>query len=566
MAKQVLFNEKARQGLKRGVDTLADAVKITLGPKGRNVVLGKGFGSPDITNDGVTIAKEIDLEDKVESMGAEIMKEVASKTNDAAGDGTTTAVVLAQAMLKEGFKAVTMGVNSIGIRLGMEEAARHVIEALKKMAKPIKNREEIMQVASVAAESEEIGNIIADTLEKVGKDGVVTVEESQKFGVESEVVKGMQFDRGYVSPYMITNAERMEAVYEDPYILITDKKISTIGEILPVLEKIVQAGKKELVIITDDLEGEALATLVVNKIRGTFNALAVKAPGYGDRRKEILEDIAVVTGGKVIAEELGLKLDKVELSMLGSARRVIAGKENTTIVGGKGKKQAIEDRIGQVRAQIKQNDSEFDREKLEERLAKLSGGVAVIKVGAATETEMKYKKFKIEDAVSATKAAISEGIVPGGGTALVKAGAIVSKQIEDKKIKPPSRELAREFESGFEILLKSLEEPLAQIVKNAGKESGAIVAKIKEEVLADPASNVGYNALFDKIVPDMFKSGIIDPVKVTRYALENAASAAAMLLTTEAVVAELPEKEHNLARGGMPQGMGGMGGMGGGDY
>ncbi len=554
MAKQVLFNEKARQALKRGVDVLADAVKVTLGPKGRNVVLGKGFGSPDITNDGVTIAKEIELEDKIENMGAEIVKEVASKTNDVAGDGTTTAVVLAQAMIKEGFKFVTMNVNPIGIRLGMEEALKHVVEALKKMAKPIKNREEIMQVAAVSSESEEVGNIIADTLEKVGKDGVVTVEESQTFGVESEIVKGMQFDRGYVSPYMITNAERMEAVYEDCYILITDKKISAVSEIIPVLEKVMQTGKKELVIIAEDLEGEALATLVVNKIRGTFNTLAVKAPGYGDRRKEMLEDIAVVIGGKVISEELGLKLDKVDLNMLGSARRVIADKENTTIVGGKGKKQAIEDRVNQVRTQIKQTDSEFDREKLEERLAKLSGGVAVIKVGAATETEMKYRKFKIEDAVSATKAAIAEGIVPGGGTAFVKAGAIVSKMLEDKKIKSPSKELSREFDAGFEILLKSLEEPLSQIVKNTGKEGGVIVETVKKEVSENPASNIGYNALTDKITPDMIKAGIIDPVKVARSALENAVSAAAMLLTTEAVVADLPEKDHKHMPG---PGMGG---------
>jgi len=533
---------------------LADAVKITLGPKGRNVVLGKGFGSPDITNDGVTIAKEIELEDKIENMGAELVKEVASKTNDIAGDGTTTAVILAQAIIKEGFKFVTMGVNAMGIRLGIEEATSRVVEALKKMAKPIKSRQEIMQVASVAAESEEIGNIIADTLEKVGKDGVVTVEESQTFGVDSEIVKGMQFDRGYVSPYMITNAERMEAVYDDCHILITDKKISAISEVLPVLEKVVQAGKKELVIISEDLEGEALATLVVNKIRGTFSALAIKAPGYGDRRKEILEDIAIVTGGKIISEELGMKLDKVDLNMLGQARRIIATKENTTIVGGKGKKQAIEDRIAQIRMQIQKTDSEFDREKLEERLAKLSGGVAVIKVGAATETEMKYKKYKIEDAKEATKAALQEGIVPGGGTAFIKAGIIVAKQLEEGKIKSPSAEIAKEFRAGIEILLKSLEEPLNQIVKNAGKEGGMIVSEMKKEVSKNASSNAGYDALSGKIVPDMIKAGIIDPVKVTRSALENAASAAAMLLTTEAVVADLPEKEHKHMP---PAGMGG---------
>ncbi|MBU4143196.1 chaperonin GroEL [Patescibacteria group bacterium] len=563
MAKQILFDEKARASLKRGVDMLADAVKITLGPKGRNVVLGKGFGSPDITNDGVTIAKEVELEDKIENMGAEILKEVASKTNDVAGDGTTTAVVLAQAIIKEGFKFATMGVNAVGIRLGIEEATKHVIEALKKMAKQIKSRQEIMQVASVSSESEEIGNIIADTLEKVGKDGVVTVEESQTFGVDSEIVKGMQFDRGYVSPYMITNAERMEAVYEDCHILITDKKISAINEILPVLEKVVQTGKKELVIIADDLEGEALATLVVNKIRGTFSTLALKSPGFGDRRKEMLEDIAIMTGGKVIAEELGLKLDKVDLNMLGSARRIICTKENTTIVGGKGKKQAIEDRVNQIRAQIKQTDSEFDREKLEERLAKLSGGVAVIKVGAATETEMKYKKFKIEDAVNATKAAISEGIVPGGGTAFIKAGVIVNKQFEENKIKAPSKEIAKEFNAGFEILLKSLEEPLAQIVKNAGKEQGGvIVSAVKNAVEESSSSNAGYDALSGKVIPDMIKAGIIDPVKVTRSALENAASAAAMLLTTEVVIADLPERKGQSCA--MPPS--GMGGMGGEDY
>jgi len=560
MAKQILFDEKARAGLKRGVDMLADAVKITLGPKGRNVVLSKGFGAPDITNDGVTIAKEVELEDKIENMGAEIVKEVASKTNDVAGDGTTTAVVLAQSIIKEGFKFVTMGMNAVGIRLGIEEAIKRVVEVLKKMAKPIKNRQEIMQVASVSSESEEIGNIIADTLEKVGKDGVVTVEESQTFGVDSEIVKGMQFDRGYVSPYMITNAERMEAIYEDCHILITDKKISAINEILPVLEKVVQTGKKELVIIAEDLEGEALATLVVNKIRGTFSALAVKSPGYGDRRKEMLEDIAIMTGGKVIAEELGLKLDKVDLNMLGQARRIICTKENTTIVGGKGKKQAIEDRVNQIRLQIKQTDSEFDREKLEERLAKLSGGVAVVKVGAATETEMKYKKFKIEDAVNATKAAISEGIVPGGGTAFIKAGVIVNKQFEENKIKAPSKEIAKEFNAGFEILLKSLEEPLAQIVKNAGNEQGgAIVSAVKNSVGESSSSNFGYDALSGKVIPDMIKAGIIDPVKVTRSALENAASAASMLLTTEVVIADLPEKKGQ-SYAMPPSGMGGMGG------
>lgn len=450
-----------------------------------------------------------------------------------------------------------MGLNPIGIRLGIEEAVKHTVEALKKMAKPVKNKQEIMQVAAVASESEEIGGIIADTLDKVGKDGVVTVEESQTFGIDSEIVKGMQFDRGYISPYMITNVERMEAVYEDCRILITDRKISAISEIVPVLEKLVQANIKDVVIICDELEGEALATLVVNKIRGTFNTLAVKTPGYGDRRKEMLEDIAIVTGGKVISEELGLKLDKVDLNMLGQARRVIATKENTTIVSGKGKKQAIEERISQVRMQIKQTDSEFDREKLEERLAKLVGGVAVVKVGAATETEMKYKKLKIEDAVNATKAAIEEGIVPGGGTTLIKAGTIVARQFEEGKIKAPSKEIAKEFNAGVEILLRSLEEPLNQIVKNAGKEEGGvIVSTVKKEVSENPNSNTGYDALGGKIVADMLKAGIIDPVKVARFALENAASAAAMLLTTEAVVADLPEKKDEHSHGMPPGGMG----------
>ncbi|MDO8590501.1 MAG: chaperonin GroEL [bacterium] len=558
MSKQIIFDQKAREALKRGVDILANTVKITLGPKGRNVVLGKSYGSPEITNDGVTIAKEIELEDKIENMGAEIVKEVSSKTNDVAGDGTTTAVVLAQAIIKEGFKYVTMGVNPVGLRTGIEVAAEEMVAALKKMATPIKNRNEILQVATISAESKEIGEIIADTFEKVGKDGVITVEESQSFGIESELVKGLQFDKGYVSHYMVTNAERMEAVYENPSILIIDKKISAISEILPLLEKIVQTGKKDLVIIAEDIEGEALATLVVNKIRGTFNALAVKAPGYGDRRKEMLEDIAIVTGGKVISEETGMKLEKAELDMLGSARKIIATKDNTTIIGGKGKKQEIDQRIQQIKTQISQTDSDFEKDKLSERLAKLSGGVAIIKVGAATETEMKYKKFKIEDAKEATKAAIEEGIVAGGGTALLKAGAIVSKNYSDGKIKSPSKDIAREFESGFNILLRAIEEPLRQIAENAGREdSMAIVKTVKEEIGKNLSSNAGYDARADKIVPDMIKAGIIDPLKVTRSALQNAASASSMLLTTEAVVADLPDKKENNPRGGgMPGGMG----------
>ena len=554
MSKQIIFNEKAREALKRGVDILADTVKVTLGPRGRNVVLEKGYGAPTITNDGVSIAKEIELEDKFENMGAEIVKEVASKTNDAAGDGTTTAVILAQAIVGEGLEASVSGVSPLGVKIGIETAAEEVVKALKGMAKEIKSKEEIAQVATISAESEEFGKIIADTIDKVGKDGVVTVEESQSLGIESEVVKGLQFDKGYVSPYMITDAERMEAVYDDPLVLVTDKKISAINEILPLLENLAKAGKKELVIIADDLEGEALTTLVVNKLRGTFNALAVKAPGYGDRKKEMLQDIAVVTGAKVISEEVGLKLENAELNMLGRARKIISTKDNTTIVGGKGKKDDIEKRIEQVKTQIKSSDSEFDREKLTERLAKLSGGVAVIKVGAATETEMKYKKMKLEDAVEATKAAIEEGIVSGGGTALVKAGAVVEKSFKDKKIKPPSKDIAKEFEIGFGILLRSVEKPMKQIVDNAGiQEGNVVVSKIKDEVEKNPESKAGFNVSSNEIVPDMLKQGIIDPVKVTRTALQNASSAAAMLLTTEAAVADLPKEKKE---GGEAPGMG----------
>ncbi len=562
MAKKIVFNEQARESLRKGVDVLANAVKVTLGPRGRNVVLGKSFGSPDITNDGVSIAKEIELEDKVENMGAEIVKEVSSKTNDTAGDGTTTAVVLAQSIFNEGLKQTSMGVNPVGLRVGMETALKHLVKALKGMAKPIKSHNEILQVANISAESEEIGKIIADTFDKVGKDGVITVEESQSFGVESELVKGMQFDKGYTSPYMITNTERMEAVYENCNILITDKKISSINEILPLLEKLAQSGKKDMVIIAEDIEGEAMATLVVNKLRGTFNALAIKAPGYGDRKKEMLEDIAVLTGGKVVSEDLGMKLEEVEMNMLGKARRVISTKENTTIVGGKGKKNEVEERSAQIKNQIEQSTSDFDKEKLLERMAKLTGGVAVIKVGAATETEMKYKKFKIEDAKEATKAAIEEGIVSGGGTALIKASTIVSKDFAKGKLKSTSKDIEREFNTGVQILLKAIEEPLKQIALNSGREDGTIIVdNIKEEIDAKPTSNIGYDAKSDKIIADMIKSGIIDPVKVTRSALENAVSASALLLTTEAVVADMPEEKSDSCNSGgaMPGGMpGGM--------
>ncbi|HEY4511296.1 MAG TPA: chaperonin GroEL [Candidatus Paceibacterota bacterium] len=548
MAKQIIFNETARRALKKGVDTVADAVKITIGPKGRNVVLDKGYGSPMITNDGVSIAKEISLKDKFENMGAEIVKEVASKTNDTAGDGTTTSVILAQAIIHEGLKHTAMGLSAMGIRQGIEHATADVVKSLKEIAKPIKSKDEIRQVATISAESEDIGRIIADTIEKVGKDGVVTVEESQSFGVESEIVEGLQFDKGYVSPYMISNTERMEAEHADPLILVTDKKISSIKEILPLLEKIVATGKKDLVIIADDVEGEALTTFVLNKIRGAFNVLAVKAPGYGDRKKEMLEDVAVTIGARVISEETGIKLENAEPSMLGHARRVVATKDNTIIVGGRGKKADIEKRIAQLKVQREQITSKYDVEKIDERIAKLSGGVAVIKVGAATETEMKYLKLKIEDAVAATKAAIEEGIVPGGGSAFIKA----AEKVRGVEFDPHSEEGI-----GFNIVLKALEAPLRQIAINAGKDDGSVIV----EKVRNSKGNSGYDALLDTMVPDMLLAGIIDPVKVTRSAIQNAASAAAILLTTEAAVADEPKEEK------APAGGSGMGGMGGGmDY
>lgn len=538
MAKQIVFGEKARQAMKRGIDQLAETVKITLGPKGRNVVLGRSFGAPQITNDGVTIAKDIELEDKFENAGAELIKEVSSKTNDTVGDGTTTAAILAHSIINEGMKYAAAGINVVSMRRNLEKAAQEIVAELHKMAKPVKGAEEIAQVATISAESEQLGKIIAEAIEKVGKDGAVTVEESQGTGIEKEFVEGMQFDRGYISPYMVTNAERMEAVIEDPYILITDKKISSVQDILPVLEKVAQSGKKELVIIAEDVEGDALATLVVNRLRGAFNALAVKAPGFGDRRKEMLEDIAILTGGKVISEEVGLKLENTSLDMLGRAHRVVSDKDNTTIVGGRGKKSEIEKRIGQIKVQIEKTTSEFDKEKLQERLAKLSGGVAIIKVGAATETEMKYIKLKIEDAVAATKAALAEGIVAGGGAALFAVANLKREQWEKKADK-----LDMEERAAYEIILNALEEPLAQIAANAGKRTGEITTRVKEKILRDPKQQPGYDALNDKIVDDMIKEGIIDPVKVTRLALENAVSAGAMFLTTEAVVVELPKKE-----------------------
>jgi chaperonin GroEL len=540
MPKQILFDEKARRLLKRGVDKLADTVKVTLGPKGRNVVLDKGFGAPHITNDGVTIAKEIELEDKFENIGAEIIKEVATKTNDVAGDGTTTATVLAQAIIAEGLKNVAAGANPLDIKQGLEKGTQAVVEALKKLSKTINNKSEIAQVATIAAQDQEIGGMLADIMHDLGKDSVITVEESQTFGLSKEVVEGMQFDKGYISPYMITNAERMEAEYDDPLIFITDKKISSLQEIIPVLEKIAKSGKKELVIIADELEGDALATLVVNKLRGTFNTLAVKSPGFGDRRKEMLQDIAVLTGGQVISEEIGLKLENVELKMLGSARKIISTKENTTIIEGKGKKADIDARIAQIKKQIEQTDSDFDKEKLQERLAKLAGGVAVIKVGAATEVEMKAKKDKIEDALNATKAAVEEGIVAGGGVALIRAlGALGNLKVEeDEKI-------------GLNILKRALEEPLRQIAANAGKDGAVVAAEVKKG-----SGGFGYNAATDEYV-DLIKAGIIDPTKVVRSALQNAVSAASMLLTTEAVVTDIPEKKEK-GMSGMPGGMEGM--------
>jgi len=556
MAKQIKYDEKARDVIRKGINKAANAIKVTIGPKGRNVVLDKGFGSPTITNDGVTIAKEIELEDKFENVGAQIIQEVASKTSDVAGDGTTTSVVLAQSIINEGLKYIAMEVNPIGIRHGMEIATEKIIEKLNDLKHDINSNEEIAQVATISAEDPGVGKLIAEVMEKVGKDGVVTVEESQTFGLSKEVVEGMQFDKGYVSPYMITNADRMEAEYKDPYILITDKKVSALNEILPLLEKLAQDGKKELVIIADEVEGEALATFVVNKLRGTFNVLAVKAPGFGDRRKEMLEDIAILTGGKVISEDIGLKLENTEIDSLGQARRVVATKDDTTIIEGKGDEQAIKDRVAQIKKELKDSTSDFDKEKFQERLGKLGGGVAVIKVGAATETELNYKKKKMENALASTRSAIEEGIVAGGGSALLKAGGEVMKEFNNKKITAPSKDIADEFDAGIKILLRAIEEPLRQIVNNAGKEEGAIIA---DYIKKSNETRVGYNAITNGREPDMIAAGIIDPLKVTRSALQNAASAAAMILTTEAVVTDLPEKEDK-GGGGMPAGMPGMGG------
>ncbi len=543
MAKRLQFDEQARQSLKKGMDTLAGAVKVTLGPKGRNVVLDKKFGAPTITNDGVTIARDIDLPDPFENMGAQLLKEVATKTNDVAGDGTTTATVLAQAIITEGLKNLAAGANPMILRRGLEKGVEAVIADIKSQSKQIETTEEIAQVASISAADAEIGAMIAEVMEKVGKDGVITVEEGRGLAMEREYTEGMQFDRGYISPYMATNMERMEADLDSPFILITDKKISAIADILPVLEKVMQTGRKELVIIAEDVDGEALATLVVNKMRGTFSVLGVKAPGFGDRREAMLEDIAILTGGKVITEKAGLKLENASLQDLGRARTVTANKDNTTIVEGGGSSEAIQGRVRQIRAQIGETTSDYDREKLQERLAKLAGGVGVIKVGAATEVELKEKKHRVEDALSATRAAIEEGIIPGGGSALVAAIPSLAKvQVR-----------AGDEQTGLNILRRALEEPLRQIAINAGKD-GAVVTN---HIVSAPRGE-GFDALKGEYV-DMLKAGIIDPVKVTRSALQNAASIASMFLTTDALITDAPEEE---APAGMPAGMGGMGGMG----
>lgn len=541
MAKQILFNEEARRALLKGVDTLADAVKVTLGPKGRNVVLDKKFGAPTITNDGVTIAREIELKDSMENMGAQLVKEVATKTNDVAGDGTTTATLLAQAMIREGMRNVAAGANPMVLKRGIELAVKELVNGIQEQSTPVEGKDAIAQVASISAGDEEVGQLIADAMEKVGKDGVITVEESKGMGTHLSVVEGMQFDRGYISPYMVTDADKMEAVMSDPYILITDRKIGAIADLLPALEKVVQAGK-ELLIIAEDVEGEALATLVVNKLRGTFRAVAVKAPGFGDRRKAMLEDIAILTGGTVITEDLGRKLDSVTLEDLGSARQVRVAKDETTIVDGAGNAEEIKARVAQIRSQYEEATSEFDKDKLQERLAKLAGGVAVIEVGAATEVELKDKKLRLEDALNATRAAVEEGIVAGGGTTYL-----------DIMEKVDALDVEGDVRTGVQMVKRAIEEPVRQIANNAGLEGSIVVDKVKAV-----GKGIGFNALTEEYV-DMVKSGIVDPAKVTRSALQNAASIAALVLTTEAIVGDEPEEP-----GAMPPApMGGMGGMGG---
>ena len=540
MAKEILFNEEARRALGRGVDQLANAVKVTLGPKGRNVVLDKKFGSPTITNDGVTIARDIELPDPFENMGAQLVKEVATKTNDVAGDGTTTATVLAQAMIQEGMRNVAAGANPMILKKGIETAVKTLVEEIKKRSIKVSGKSEIAQVASVSAADEEIGGLIAEAMEKVGNDGVITVEESKGLQTALNVVEGMQFDRGYISPYMVTDPDRMEAVMDNPYILITDRKISAIADMLPTLEKVVKVGK-ELLIIAEDVEGEALATLVVNRLRGTFKAVAVKAPGFGDRRKAMLEDIAILTGGTVITEDMGRKLDSVELEDLGTARQVRITKDETTIIDGAGDKDVIAKRVNQIRAQVEETSSDFDREKLQERLAKLSGGVAVIEVGAATEVEMKDKKLRIEDALNATRAAVEEGIVAGGGTTFIDIIPALD-----------TLEATGDVQTGINLVKRAVEEPVRQIAYNAGLEGSVVVEKVK-----NTDAGIGFNALTEEYI-DMVKAGIVDPAKVTRSALQNAASIASLVLTTETIVAD--KVEENAAVPAMPP-MGGMGGM-----
>jgi len=534
MAKTVTFDVEARQALKKGIDIVASSVRITLGPKGRNVVLEKKFGAPTVTNDGVTIVREIELKDAMENTGAQLLREVATKTNDVAGDGTTTATILAQTMISEGFRNVTAGANPMILKSGIERAVQAVVDEIKRVAIPVKGHEDVAHIAAISSQDEKIGELIAEAMDKVGKDGVITVEDSQTLMTELETVEGMQFDRGYINPYMVTNPDRMEAVLEDPFILITDRKISAIQDLLPVLEKVVQQGRP-LLIVAEDVEGEALATLVVNKLRGTFQAIAVKAPGFGDRRKAMLEDMAILTGGQVISEDLGLKLDQTRIEQLGRARRVTVTKDDTTIVEGAGKSEAIQARIKSIKAQVEDTTSDFDREKLQERLAKLAGGVAVIKVGAATEVEQKEKKHRIEDALSATKAGVEEGMVAGGGTVLLQAQKVLDNHLG----------LTGDRRTGVDIVRRALEEPVRQIAANAGAEGSVIIEEIRKG-----KAGWGYDALDGKYV-DMFKAGIVDPAKVTRSALQNAASIAAMVLTTEAVITEIPEKKD----GGMPGGM-----------
>lgn len=549
MTKQVFYGADARKSVKAGIDKVADAVKVTLGPKGRNVILGKSYGDPTITNDGVSIAKEIELKDKFENLGAELIKQVAEKTNDVAGDGTTTAIVIAQALVHEGLKFVETGINPVGVRHGMEAAKNEVIGILKKDSKKISSKNEIAQVATISAESREMGEMIAGVMETVGKDGVVTTEQSQTLGLSKEIVEGMNFDRGFISPYMMTDIEEQTAELANPVILVTDKKISAIADIVPFLNELAKTGKKDIIIIAEDVDGEALATLIVNKLRGVINVLAVKAPEFGDSRKAMLEDIALLTGATVISEEKGMKLESTKISMLGSAQKVIATKDNTIIVGGKSKKKDIDARVAEIKMLIEKSDSDYDCEKLKKRMAKLAGGVAVIRVGASTETELKYMKDKMEDAVAATKAAIEEGIIAGGGTAFAKAAALIN-------VKNKTAAASHEFRAGYEIVLQALYEPLRQIAMNAGEQDAAVALN---KVLENKLANYGYNAKDNKYENDMLKAGIIDPLKVTRAALENAVSVAALLLTTEAAVVEEEKETPAPAAGGNP--MSGMGGM-----